>query len=183
MKLSKEILIEEYINKQKPMYQIATEQGVAVGTVYNYIKRYGIESRKHPTDAIRKKISDARKGIAVRKGFKVSEETKEKMRIARLGKYVHASEFGGHIKKRKDGYLAVYCPDHPKSSKSGYVMEHVLIMEKEIGRHLKEDEVVHHINHNRCDNRIENLKLMTFKEHASLHMKERWSKKRGVMTY
>lgn len=56
-------------------------------------------------------------------------------------------------------------------------------MEKKIGRNLKEDEVVHHKNHIRDDNRIENLQLMTFKEHASLHMKERWANKKGVMTY
>ena len=52
-----------------------------------------------------------------------------------------------------------------------------------IGRYLEQDEVVHHINKKRNDNRIENLKLMTFKEHASLHMKERWNEKKGVMTY
>lgn len=53
-------------------------------------------------------------------------------------------------------------------------------MECYIGRWLKEKEVVHHINHKRDDNRIENLQLMTTSEHARLHMLER---KKGVMTY
>ena len=57
-------------------------------------------------------------------------------------------------------------------------MEHHYVMEKHIGRYLNNDEVVHHINHIRSDNRIENLQLMTFKEHAALHMKERWAKKK-----
>ena len=44
-------------------------------------------------------------------------------------------------------------------------------------------EVVHHKNKNRKDNRIENLQLMTFTDHARLHMIERWEKKKGVLTY
>lgn len=86
----------------------------------------------------------------------------------------------GHKKIRQDGYIAIYFPDHPKSTKEGYIMEHDLIMECYIGRWLKEKEVVHHINHKRDDNRIENLQLMTTSEHARLHMLER---KKGVMTY
>ena len=61
-------------------------------------------------------------------------------------------------------------------------MEHDLIMECLIGRHLNDDEVVHHKNKIRNDNRKENLELMKFSEHARLHMIERNSKK-GGMTY
>ena len=89
----------------------------------------------------------------------------------------------GHKKKRCDGYIAVYFPDHPNSTKDGYIMEHDLVMECLIGRHLKSDEVVHHINRVRDDNRKENLQLMTIKEHASFHMKERYELKKGGMTY
>ena len=89
----------------------------------------------------------------------------------------------GHKKKRSDGYIAIYFPDHPCSTDEGYIMEHVLVMECAIGRHLKDDEVVHPINHKKDDNRLCNLKLMTFKEHAGLHMRERWQKKKGEMTY
>lgn len=64
------------------------------------------------------------------------------------------------------GYILIRNPEHPNQS-SGYVKEHNLIIEKQIGRFLKSEEVVHHINRIRDDNRIENLLL--FKNHSK-HM-------------
>jgi hypothetical protein len=47
--------------------------------------------------------------------------------------------------------------------------QHVVFMERKIGRRLEKNEVVHHINGNKHDNRIENLQLMTNREHGLLH--------------
>lgn len=73
----------------------------------------------------------------------------------------------------RNGYWFVCMPDHPRASAAqGYVGEHTLVMELAIGRHLADDEVVHHINRDRKDNRLENLQLMTDSEHKSLHANE-----------
>lgn len=71
------------------------------------------------------------------------------------------------------GYKYIYAPNHPNCTKSGYVGEHRLVLETKIGRFLANDEVAHHINENKLDNRPENLELMTFSQHSSYHAKRR----------
>lgn len=169
------MLYRLYVHEGKTMRQVADEMGVAVGTVYNYLHKYGFGVRpphegfkgKTHTEEARKKIS------AVHKGKTVSADTRRKIAVA------HTNGGIGHKKKRGDGYTYIYFPDHPRSTADGYIMEHVLVMECLIGRWLAENEVVHHINHVRNDNRKENLQLMTFKEHCALHMKERTENKKN----
>ena len=46
---------------------------------------------------------------------------------------------------------------------------HILLMEEILGRPLKENEVVHHINEDKRDNRPENLQVLDRGKHTSLH--------------
>jgi len=45
------------------------------------------------------------------------------------------------------------------------------VLEQALGRKLKSSEVVHHINGDRTDNRLVNLRVMSRPEHNRLHMK------------
>ena len=76
------------------------------------------------------------------------------------------------------GYRYRYAPHHPKAigTKKLYVAEHRLIMESLIGRILKDNEIVHHIDENTFNNSPENLELMSNSSHSKYHAIKR---KRG----
>lgn len=89
---------------------------------------------------------------------------------------------GGRIIS-KQGYVHVLQKGHPMAGKSGYVLEHRLVMAESLGRPLGPREEVHHINGVRDDNRLENLVLTTSGTHQKLHAdthRELWALRREV---
>ena len=77
----------------------------------------------------------------------------------------------GHVfkKNKKDGSYIAH--NRMKLFINGqYIIRSRYVMEQHIGRALTKNDIVHHINENLMDDRIENLQLMTRSEHQSYHM-------------
>jgi hypothetical protein len=91
--------------------------------------------------------------------------------IARSGEHAYNWN-GGKMVNVVSGYIYVLVGTHK------YVLEHRFVMEQHLGRPLTDDEEVHHRNHDRTDNRIENLQLLSHEEHEEVHeLGEHWSYK------
>ena len=82
-----------------------------------------------------------------------------------------STNWKGGRKKTTRGYIELYMPEHCNANLSGYVLEHVFVMSKHLGRPLKSSEIVHHVNEDKTDNRVENLKVMTRSQHMKKHQK------------
>lgn len=139
-----------------------------------------------------KKMSEAHKGKSShRANIPLEKEygeirariIKQKQSASKKGKYDgNRNPRWKEGKRLAQGYIYLYKSTHPFSTKN-YIAEHRLVMENHIGRYLKSEEEVHHINGIKTDNRIENLLLLKNKsEHRKLHRGERSSGWKGGLS-
>ena len=75
---------------------------------------------------------------------------------------------GGKSLNKKTGYVTILMRDHPRSGNHGRIYEHRYVMEQHLGRTLNSNELVHHINEDKSDNRIINLQVVTRGMHPKI---------------
>jgi hypothetical protein len=124
----------------------------------------GASKRKR---SLRRLVKMGKRVVAQKKR---SKESIRRMRLSKTGKNTGKDNpnWKGGIRVRNDGYIDVLNQPRPNISAT-YSLQHRLVMESYIGRPLKSAEVVHHLNGNRADNRIENLEILSHSEHAKKH--------------
>lgn len=71
----------------------------------------------------------------------------------------------------KHGYVRVRVgTGHPLADRNGYAYEHHVVWREAGNPHPKKNQVIHHRNGDKTDNRLDNLEIMTRLEHAKEHM-------------
>lgn len=79
----------------------------------------------------------------------------------------------------KAGYALVKRPEHHRSNSSGYVREHILVMEAKLGHPIPSGMDVHHKDEDKQNNHPDNLELFQSRgEHIRFHNFERSSAKK-----
>lgn len=118
--------------------------------------------RKWKNPTYRQHMSDVHKGKP--SNMKGKNHTRESILKARQS---HKKIDGDCL---KNGYVYVYSPDHPHAINSR-IPKQVEIVESVLGRYLHKNEVVHHVNGIKTDNRNENLLVCSETYHKVLHAK------------
>lgn len=177
--VSSEEALGLYNTGQFSVADLANRFGISAGKMFYILRDAGCnftrKRRKPVSDEERQRRSEARKGW-------IMSDRQRKMISERNSCDYNGLNGYGHTKSHNRGYIRAYVPKHPHAARDGYVMLHTIIMEQAIGRYLEPNEVVHHINHDRKDNRLENLMLMDKKEHMRMHMTERHEKRRNDLS-
>ena len=125
------------------------------GVENQYCRKCAFRGERHwhwggsNSEATRRNISRALAGRVF------TDEWREKMSLAKSGP--NHPRWNGGRGTTGEGYIKIKTTDHPFATRGGYVLEHRLVAEKSLGRFLRPEEVVHHTNEIRSDNRPENL--------------------------
>ena len=72
-----------------------------------------------------------------------------------------------------NGYVHIVLPEHPRADTNGYVLEHIVIAEKALGKPLPKKAVVHHFDENPSHNQNGNLIICEDRNyHNLLHLRQ-----------
>jgi hypothetical protein len=151
-------IVDQYLGG-KSTTDIAKALSIPISTVRRVLLEDGVLRTR--AEGVRLAASQGKIGAESRgKTRTFTSEWKENIRKSRLK---HGEEHAMGTRTTSQGYQ-----EFTRGPSKGRRVHDVLI-EETIGRSLRRDECVHHLNGDRSDNRIENLQLMSASHHARLH--------------
>lgn len=156
--VNKVILVEAYVNGAS-LPELSIRFGVPLSTARYHVLKAGVLRSR--SDGVRNAAEKGRLGS----GFRGKRRTFSPEHCGNISKsrllWGEANATG--LSKKPSGYI-----EYTRGPNKGRTV-HVVKMEERIGRHLREDEVVHHIDGDRSNNKDDNLALVTRSGHTRLH--------------
>lgn len=84
------------------------------------------------------------------------------------------------LQKRQTGYRMLNMPEHPRATTNGYVLEHIVIVERALGHPIPRPGEVHHVDENPRNNANSNLVVCHDRAyHHLLHLRTKVVKAGG----
>ncbi len=159
--VNKVILVEAYASGLS-IPQVAARFGLSQSTVRHHVKKAGILRTR--AEGVRAAASEGRLGS----GFRGKRRVFTDQHCAAIGdaRRNWATDNASGTSIKPNGYVEYTMGEHKGRS------VHVVAMEMRIGRRLRDDEVVHHIDGDKTNNKDNNLALMTRSGHSRLHRRE-----------
>lgn len=154
-------VIEDAYLSGKSIPDLEGEFGIPRSTLRHRLKKAGILRSR--SDAIR--LAKPKLGSGLR-GKRRTFSPAHRCAI-RASAIARATQSAVGFSTKADGYV-----EYTRGENKGRGV-HVVAMEERLGRRIRDDECIHHIDGNPSNNDIDNLALMTRSAHASLHARER----------
>ena len=180
---NKEWLHTKYVVEEKSFEEIAKEGGIVRGTLVRWMSKCNIPMRtlKDAQEInfkrfipyrnkkwLQQKYYGEHKSLSqIARQIDSSTATVQKwfktfgIKARPAKPYEGAYNWKWKGKSETGSYIHIYMPEHPRAvRKRKYVPEHVVVMEKVLGRYLDGKEIVHHKDGNKKNNNPKNLQLM-----------------------
>lgn len=171
----KEKVIDLYVIEEYGSITIGRKLNISKTSVLKILKNNNI-SRRSTSEAGKKLFSKGYKHPMI--GRKLTNEHKQKMKIGRknitvwnkgLTKKDNINIKGGRISKglffdKTSGYVLIY--------KNNKVQKYHRWLFENINGKIPYGHVIHHLDGDKTNNNIQNLKLMKISEHTKLHWKQ-----------